>query len=309
MLDEAHEAEDILAVAFEPSARRRPRAQPERNMRGGGRLRGPQIRAAQVRRCARPPARRARRRLLPGRVPELGRRSPRSSSAADAVADASSAPATRECERLGGSGAAEADRARSEAARRNAEQLSGASSRTAPGGRHLEDAIWIEERGSDDQASPDRRRVRLAERAWGGSAAVLTSATVSCPMLGCPGSATERSSNDVGSPSTIGRRRCSSVPPLLSSHPPRDYTPNNPAWLTRPGRRHPGSSIAAEGRTLFLCTSYRNAREPRELAPATLDWPVLFQVSCLPKLSSSRDPDTVAVGTMGLWQGWTLATR
>lgn len=100
------------------------------------------------------------------------------------------------------------------------------------------------------------------------------------------------------------------VPPLLESAPPRERGPNNPDWMDEAWAEARLLIEAAEGRTLLLCTSMRNAREFAELAREDLDWPVLLQGQMpKPKLLAqfSADEHSIAVGTMGLWQGVDIA--
>ncbi|MCZ7631482.1 MAG: hypothetical protein M5U19_21590 [Microthrixaceae bacterium] len=116
--------------------------------------------------------------------------------------------------------------------------------------------------------------------------------------------------HDVGSPFDHRAAAMLYVPELLGSHAQRDRTPNHADWFDEAWAEAAGLIDAAEGRTLFLCTSIRNAREFAALARDRLDWPVLLQGE-LPKAKLlaefAQDQHAIAFGTMGLWQGVDVA--
>ena len=308
VLDEAHEAEDILAASFGAELRGDHLAALERNLRVG--VAGSDELRSDLRRTAA-----VLDRVLGENVgtsfrdgfPDTGEIASVIGRAGEVVADAQRA-ATREVERLAGPGTPEHHKARAEAARRNADQLGDSIARLV--GEGTRDAIWVDERGPAIRRVPIEVGPRLAENAWGDSAVVLTSATVSSPMLKRLGLGDAARFHDVGSPFDHRAAAMLYVPPLLGGEPPRDRTPNNPNWFDEAWEEAATLLDAAEGRTLLLCTSMRNAREFAQLARDELDWPVLLQGE-LPKaqlLSEfASDPHAVAVGTMGLWQGVDVA--
>lgn len=166
---------------------------------------------------------------------------------------------------------------------------------------------------------PIEVRDRLQLHAWGDRAVVLTSATVSTLLASRLGvgtspegasAASDPVFADVGSPFDHRAAAMLYVPPLLQRAPPRDRTPNHPDWLDQAWSEAAGIIDAAEGRTLLLTTSMRNAAEFAERARSGLRWPVLLQGELpKPKLLAefAADEHTVAVGTMGLWQGVDVA--
>ncbi len=337
VLDEAHEAEDILAAAFGAELRGEDLLTLERNLRVGvadcDELR------SELRRCAA-----VLERSLGDHLEEAFRGGfPTEGDVATVVARARAAVGEarslvrRELDRLGPAGgrselpleegapaegaptaganlgvdrgnAARAQGARAESARRNAEQLGGVLERLTADGSG--DAIWIESRGPTIRRVPIEVDGILAEAAWAGRAVVLTSATVSEPMMQRLGLGETAHFTDVGTPFDHREAAMLYVPPLLASHPARDRTPNHPDWFDEAWAEASELIDAAEGRTLFLCTSMRNAGEFAQRARDELDWPVLLQGE-LPKAKLlaqfAADEHAVAFGTMGLWQGVDVA--
>ncbi len=308
VLDEAHEAEDILASAFGAELRGDHLLTLERNMRVG--VSGCDELRSELRRTAA-----VLDRTLEGHIGESFREGfPTEGDiptivarAATAVADARST-AKKEVDRLAGNGDRDPTKAKAEAARRNADQLGEVIGRLSSDGRN--DAIWVEERGPTIRRVPIDVGGVLAEAAWANRAVVLTSATVNEPMAKRLGLGAAAEFTDVGSPFDHRAAAMLYVPPLLASFPARERTPNNSSWFEQAWEEGAALIDAAEGRTLFLCTSMRNAREFAALAREHLDWPVLVQGELAkPKLLSefAHDHHAVAFGTMGLWQGVDVA--
>lgn len=310
VLDEAHEAEDILASSFGAELRGDHLLTLERNMRVG--VGGCDELRSELRRCAA-----VLDRTLGDHIDEVFRDGfPAEGDIATIVARARAAvtdaraQASKELDRLGPAGTGDRDptRAKAESARRNAEQLSDTIGRLTVDGTG--DAIWVQDRGPSIRRVPIDVGDRLAEAAWEDRAVVLTSATVSEPMMVRLGLGADARFADVGSPFDHRAAAMLYVPPLLASHPPRDRTPNNAEWFDQAWQEASAIIDAAGGRTLFLCTSIRNAREFAALARDELDWPVLLQGELpKPKLLAefAQDHRAVAFGTMGLWQGVDVA--
>lgn len=310
VLDEAHEAEDILAAAFGSELRGDHLLTLERNMRVG--VSGCDELRSELRRCAA-----VLDRVLGERVEEVFRDGfPTEGDIATIVARARSAVADarshakKELDRLGSTGSGDRDpaKAKAESARRNADQLAMTIDRLTDSGDG--DAIWVDERGPTIRRVPIDVGGLLAEAAWEGHAVVLTSATVSESMMLRLGLGGGARFEDVGSPFDHRAAAMLYVPELLASHPPRDRTPNNAEWFDEAWAEAVELIDAAEGRTLFLCTSMRNAREFATLARDQLRWPVLLQGELpKPKLLAefAHDDHAIAFGTMGLWQGVDVA--
>lgn len=310
VLDEAHEAEDILAAAFGAALRGEDLLTLERNMRVG--VGGCDELRSELRRCAA-----VLDRTLGEHIDEVFRDGfPSGGDIAMVVTRAQSAVsearslAKKELDRLGlaGNGDRDPAKARAESARRNADQLAEVIDRLTNDGAG--DAIWVEERGPTIRRVPIDVGNLLADAAWGERSVVLTSATVSEPMMLRLGLGGGARFTDVGSPFDHRAAAMLYVPALLASHPPRDRTPNNSEWFDEAWAEAAELINAAEGRTLFLCTSIRNAREFATLAREELEWPVLLQGELpKPKLLAefADDQHAVAFGTMGLWQGVDVA--
>lgn len=301
VIDEAHEAEDILASAFGAELRGDDLLRVERNVRVG--VPGADELRSSLRRSAAVLDR------------ELGEHSedvfregfPTEGDLAATVARAAGVAADTQGAARDAVKANSSD-ARAEAARRSADRLAETIDRLAAEG--TEDAIWVEERGPLVRRVPVDVADRLTTEAWGNRAVVLTSATVSESMVRRLGLGAAGRFVDVGSPFDHRASAMLYVPPLLGSAPPRDRTPNNPDWFDEAWAEAAALIDAAEGRTLFLCTSMRNAREFAQRARDDLDWPVLAQGEMpKPKLLAefAADEHAVAVGTMGLWQGVDVA--
>ncbi|MFV0317509.1 MAG: ATP-dependent DNA helicase [Microthrixaceae bacterium] len=313
VLDEAHEAEDILASAFGAELRGDDLANLERNIRVG--VPGRDDLRSELRRVAA-----VADRVLAEHVEEVFRDGfPTEGDIAEVVARAAAAVAEAASEARAelksagpSSGGGDSERnpaaARAEAARRNADQLAESIERLSSEG--TADAIWVEDRGPTIKRVPIDVAERLRKAAWGDTAVVLTSATVSEPMVPRLGMGPRGRFEDVGSPFDHRAAAMLYVPPLLSGVAPRERTPNHPDWFDEAWSEAAEVIRAAEGRTLLLCTSMRNAREFAALARDELDWPVLLQGELpKPKLLAefAHDPNAVAVGTMGLWQGVDVA--
>ncbi|MGI9577928.1 MAG: ATP-dependent DNA helicase, partial [Microthrixaceae bacterium] len=203
---------------------------------------------------------------------------------------------------------ADSDDARAEAAKRSSDRLAEMLERVSAHGR--DDALWVDDSPQRLRRVPVDLGERLQMHAWGDSAVVLTSATVSAPMMARLGLGADAEFTDVGSPFDHRSAAMLYVPPLLASAAPRDRAPNNPDWMDEAWKEARALIEAAEGRTLFLCTSMRNARHFAELARDELDWPVFLQGELpKPKLLAefAADEHRIAVGTMGLWQGVDVA--
>lgn len=310
VIDEAHEAEDILAAAFGAELGGDHLLTLERNMRVG--VSGCDELRSELRRCAaileRTLTEHAEEVFRDG-FPADGDIAVIVSRARSAVTDARSL-ATRELDRLGSTGSGDRDpaKARAESARRNADQLAVVIDRLTDDGDG--DAIWVDEQGPTMRRVPIDVGGVLADTAWDGHAVVLTSATVSESMMLRLGLGGGAGFHDVGSPFDHRAAAMLYVPELLGSHAQRDRTPNHADWFDEAWAEAAGLIDAAEGRTLFLCTSIRNAREFAALARDRLDWPVLLQGE-LPKAKLlaefAQDQHAIAFGTMGLWQGVDVA--
>ena len=169
-----------------------------------------------------------------------------------------------------------------------------------------DDALYIEEGSRKLRRVPIDVAALLKENAWGNSAVVLTSATLPPTLPARMGFSPEAQYADVGSPFHYREAAMLYVPRLLLAVPSRERTPNHPDWLDEAWTEASEIIDAAEGRTLFLCTSHRNAQEFAERARQDLAWPVMVQGDA-PKLKLlsefAADPHSVLFGTMGLWQG------
>ncbi len=297
VLDEAHEAEDILANAFGAELRGDDLLRVERNLRVGV-PKADEARAALRRSAA------VLDRELSAHVDEVFRdgfplEGDIASTLARAASDAAQAQAiAREAVRGNSSDA------RAEAARRSADRLAEMIERLGSPG--ADDAIWVQEKGPVLRRVPVDISDRLGGSVWGDRSVVLTSATVSEPMVRRLGLGPRGRFEDVGSPFDHRAAAVLYVPPLLASASARDRTPNNPQWIEEAWREASAIIDAAEGRTLVLCTSMRNAEEFARRARTELRWPILVQGELpKPKLLAefAADEHAVAVGTMGLWQG------
>ncbi|MCP4433906.1 MAG: ATP-dependent DNA helicase [Actinomycetia bacterium] len=301
VIDEAHEAEDILASAFGAELRGDDLLRVERNIRVAmgdtEDLRSSLRRTAAV--VDTELGEHADEVFREG-FPDSGGIAATIARAAGVAAEAQSA--ARDAVKADG------DDPRAEAARRSADRLAEMIDRLAADG--TDDAIWVGDPGPTMRRVPIDVGDRLQMTAWGDAAVVLTSATVSAPMMGRLGLGSRAEFEDVGSPFDHRDAAMLYVPPLLSSDPPRDRNPNHPEWMDEAWAEAAELIDAAQGRTLFLCTSMRNAREFAERARDELPWPVLLQGEMpKPKLLAefADDEHTVAVGTMGLWQGVDVA--
>jgi ATP-dependent DNA helicase DinG len=306
VIDEAHEAEDILAGAFGAEVRGDDLLRVERNLRvgvpGADELRSSLRRTAAV--MDRELGDHAGEAFRDG-FPSEGALAATVARAAGVVAEAQAA--ARSTAKAGAATGAGAE-ARVEAARRSADRLAETLDRLAAEG--TADAIWVEEAGPRLRRVPVDVAGRLAADAWGDRTVVLTSATVAESTVARLGLGPRGRFADVGSPFDHRAAAMLYVPPLLSSSPPRDRTPHHPGWFDAAWAEAGAVIDAAEGRTLFLCTSMRNAREFAQRARDELEWPVLAQGELpKPKLLAefAADEHAVAVGTMGLWQGVDVA--
>ncbi len=254
VIDEAHEAEDILSSAFGAELRGDDLLRVERNVRMG--VRPAEELRSSLRRTAAVVDR------------ELGEHSdevfrdgfPSKGDLATTVGRAAGVAAEAQAAARNAVKANSAD-ARAEAARRSADRLAEAIERLTAKG--TDDAIWVEEPGPAVRRVPIDVGDRLAAQAWGDCAVVVTSATVSEPMVSRLGLGSRGKYVDVGSPFDHRAAAMLYVPPLLQSAIPRDRTPNNPDWADAAWKEAAAVIDAAEGRTLFLCTSMRNARGVR----------------------------------------------
>jgi ATP-dependent DNA helicase DinG len=304
VVDEAHEAEDILAAAFGAEVG------PEDLLRLEGLVR-PGLRGADEIRSALRSAARALGSALEGARDHAYREGIGAGGDTEGLeaALAEAAGAVAEVQRR----AREALRssptdARAEACRRSADRLFDTLGRLAAPGR--DDAIWV------DGDPPRLRRVPidvaglLAERAWGDRAVVLTSASVTRWLPGRVGIGGEDCFEDVGSPFDHREAAWLYVPRLLARVPARDRNPNHPDWFEEAWTEAAAVIDAAEGRTMVLCTSLRNATAMAERAREELPWPVLVQnEQPKPRLLAefADDEHAVLFGTMGLWQGVDVA--
>jgi ATP-dependent DNA helicase DinG len=146
---------------------------------------------------------------------------------------------------------------------------------------------------------------RLETRGWQGRPVLMTSATVTAGTAGRLGLG-RASFRDVGSPFEHREAAWLYVPELLGEVPSRLRSPSHPDWFEAAWVEAAAVIDAAEGRTLFLCTSMRNAERFAQQARRDLDWPVLLQGE-RPKQALleefATDEHSVLFGTMGLWQG------
>jgi len=301
VIDEAHEAEDILASAFGAEVHPNDLLRLERHVRVG--ITG----ADELRSSLRRSADRLERELreLDGEsfrdgFPDDGELRFALVEAAQLVADVQ--------QRARDAVKADGADARAEACRRSADRLFEAIERLGADG--TADAIWVESGTTQLRRVPIDVGGRLAERAWGDRAVVLTSATLSPLLPRRLGLHADSAHHDVGSPFDHREAAWLYVPKLLGGVEPRDRTPNHPDWFDEAWAEAAAIIDAAEGRTLFLCTSMRNATAFAELARDELDWPVLVQGE-QPKAKLlaefAGDEHSVLVGTMGLWQGVDVA--
>jgi ATP-dependent DNA helicase DinG len=134
---------------------------------------------------------------------------------------------------------------------------------------------------------------------------LLTSASVgptTAGRLGLP----DAELHDVGSPFDHRRAAWLYVPELLAHVPIRQRSPSHAEWFDAAWAEAARIIEVAEGRTLVLCTSVRNAERFADRARRDLAWPVLAQGdSPTPVLLArfAREEHSILVGTMGLWQG------
>lgn len=310
VVDEAHDAEDILGGAFGAEVRGDDLLRVERNLRVAGsdsdevreelRRAATRIDTEVAAVVADPSAGAALRNQPGGTLAEPAGLAEALGRAAGAVASAQEA--ARKALRSNG------EDPRAEAARRSSDRLAEVLERITSGSE--EDAVWVDEAGPRLRRVPVDLGERLQLHAWGDSAVVLTSATVSEPMMQRLGLGADAAFTDVGSPFDHRAAALLYVPPLLASHPPSRRAPSNPDWFDEAWQEARTLMEAAEGRTLMLCTSMRNAQEFAELAREELEWPVLLQGELpKPKLLAefASDEHSIAIGTMGLWQGVDVA--
>lgn len=198
----------------------------------------------------------------------------------------------------------DADNPRAETLRRTADRVFSMLTSLLDTGD--DDALYVEEGSRRLKRVPIDVSAKLAQAAWGEQSVVLTSATLPAslgPRLGFRSGATHL---DVGSPFRYREVAMLYVPPLLERVAARDRTPNHPDWFDEAWEESAAIITAAGGRTLFLCTSHRNAQNFAENARDELDFPVLVQGEA-PKAKLlaefAAEPRSVLFGTMGLWQG------
>jgi ATP-dependent DNA helicase DinG len=190
-----------------------------------------------------------------------------------------------------------------EICRRDADRLAEATGRLLAGGAR--DAVWVEDDATTLRRLPVDLGDRLATTAWQGRPVLLTSASVgptTAGRLGLP----DAELHDVGSPFDHRRAAWLYVPELLAHVPIRQRSPSHAEWFDAAWAEAARIIEVAEGRTLVLCTSVRNAERFADRARRDLAWPVLAQGdSPTPVLLArfAREEHSILVGTMGLWQG------
>jgi ATP-dependent DNA helicase DinG len=187
--------------------------------------------------------------------------------------------------------------------RRDADRLAEVVDRLTAGGD--DDAVWV----SDDSVAIQRVPVAVGERlactAWEGRPVLLTSASIvatTAGRLGLPDAAF----HDVGSPFDHREAVRLYVPEILGHLPARLRSPAHADWFEAAWTEAAAVIDAAQGRTLFLCTSVRNAERFAEHGRKELAWPVLAQGEQPKPVLLARfaeDEHSVLFGTMGLWQG------
>lgn len=297
VIDEAHEAEDILAAAFGAVLHPDDIERLERAVRSG--VSG----SDDLRRSLR----RVRDRLTRALADHLGERFrdglPPDGELADAVTEAGQLVSDVQRRAREAAKVSPTDH-RAEACRRSADRLFETINRILDDGDG--DAIWVDGDSSALRRVPIDVSERLTTAAWEGRSVVLTSATLPEQLNVRLGLADGAEHHDVGSPFDHREAAWLYVPPLLTHVPARVRTPQHNDWFEEAWAEAAAVIDAAEGRTLFLCTSARNTRLFAERARAELQWPVLQQgeqpkAKLLAEFSS--DEHSVLFGTMGLWQG------
>jgi ATP-dependent DNA helicase DinG len=167
-----------------------------------------------------------------------------------------------------------------------------------------QDALWVEEEATLRRVPVDLGE-RLEAQGWQGRPVLMTSATVTASTADRLGLG-EAPFHDVGTPFDHREAAWLYVPELLDGVPSRLRSPSHPDWFDAAWEEAAVVLDAAEGRTLFLSTSVRNAQRFAEQARQHLDWPVLVQGE-RPKPALieefAADEHSVLFGTMGLWQG------
>lgn len=168
------------------------------------------------------------------------------------------------------------------------------------------DAMWVEDNGRSLKRVPVQVGGLLASKAWTDKAVVFTSATFPQEMARRLGFDKDAPFYDVGTPFDHREAAWLYVPPLLGQHPAKERTPNHRDWLNEAWEESKILIKAAGGRTMLLCTSRKNTEAFAERARAELDFPILVQGDLpKPKLIAAfaEDPSAVCIGTLGLWQG------
>jgi ATP-dependent DNA helicase DinG len=198
----------------------------------------------------------------------------------------------------------DADNPRAETLRRTADRVFSMLTSLLDTGE--DDALFVDDSSRRLKRVPIDVSAKLAQAAWGDSSVVLTSATLPSTLGRRLGFGADATHVDVGSPFNYRDVAMLYVPPLLSNAVARDRTPNHPDWFAEAWDEARLIINAAGGRTLFLCTSHRNAQEFAENARDDLAFPILVQGDA-PKAKLladfAADPEAVLFGTMGLWQG------
>jgi ATP-dependent DNA helicase DinG len=281
VVDEVHEAEDVLASAL------------------GVTLTPGRVRA--VARLARSTSLARHRDALDRALsPHVGRRLPGGAAAEPGVAEA-----------LGGLAQAlreqrdELRRAPAEARRdRAAKATDGLAADVAwiLDAKPEETVTWVEQAGASGQAalrvSPLDVAGPLAKVVWSGATGVLTSATIPPGVAARLGLGADTVVEDVGSPFDYRSQALLYVPPL----PP----PRNPAHEAAAHDELEFLISAAGGRTLALFTSWRAMRAARSAVESRVPYRVLGQDD-LPKpalIEAFRTEETSCLfATMGFWQG------
>lgn len=168
------------------------------------------------------------------------------------------------------------------------------------------DAMWVEDGGRALKRVPVQVGGLLAAKAWANKAVVFTSATFPSEMARRLGFDAEAPFYDVGTPFNHKEAAWLYVPPLLGQHPPKVRTPNHPDWFEEAWEETRVLVKAAGGRSMILCTSRKNTEAFAERARAEFDFRVLVQGE-MPKpqllKEFAEDVTSVCVGTLGLWQG------
>ena len=309
VIDEAHDAEDVLAAAFGASLTLADVERLGRHARSLGR--GSDDAGAADTAAASPDRLRRSLRRTGDRLGELlasraGQRLPHGLEGDAPLRTTVSALAEQVSELQRLARQADTDSRSSlavEVCRRDADRMAEVAGRLLADGS--QDAVWVEEDATTLRRLPVDLGDRLASTAWDGRPVVLTSASVgptTAVRLGLP----HAELHDVGSPFDHRSAVVLYVPQLLEDVPSRQRSPSHADWFDAAWAETARIIDVAEGRTLVLCTSVRNAERFADRARQELVWPVLRQgESPTPVLLArfAAEEHSVLVGTMGLWQG------